>query len=75
MSTTATRLKTDALCWTMTVEQLRQNEDIKEFYLGLILVGERKSCRDIKRYKRRKRWLGWWKINFSESQLLNFTIS
>ena len=41
-----------------TVEQLRQNEDIKEFYLGLTQVGERKSYRDIKHYKRRKRWLG-----------------
>jgi len=40
------------------VEQLRENEDIKEFYLGLTQVGERKSYRDVKHYKRRKRWLG-----------------
>ena len=39
-------------------DQLMQNEDIKEFYLGLSQVGERKSYRDVKRYKRRKRWLG-----------------
>jgi branched-chain amino acid transport system ATP-binding protein len=39
-------------------EQLRENEDIKEFYLGLNTSGERKSYRDIKHYKRRKRWLG-----------------
>jgi branched-chain amino acid transport system ATP-binding protein len=39
-------------------EQLAENEDIKEFYLGLTQVGERKSYRDIKHYKRRKRWLG-----------------
>lgn len=39
-------------------EQLRENEDIKEFYLGLTQVGERKSYRDVKHYKRRKRWLG-----------------
>jgi len=39
-------------------EQLRQNADIKEFYLGLTQVGERKSYRDVKHYKRRKRWLG-----------------
>lgn len=39
-------------------EQLSQNEDIKEFYLGLTQVGERKSYRDVKHYKRRKRWLG-----------------
>jgi branched-chain amino acid transport system ATP-binding protein len=39
-------------------DQLRQNADIKEFYLGLTQVGERKSYRDVKHYKRRKRWLG-----------------
>ncbi len=41
-----------------TAEQLKENEDIKEFYLGLTQVGERKSYRDVKHYKRRKRWLG-----------------
>jgi branched-chain amino acid transport system ATP-binding protein len=41
-----------------TSEQLAGNEDIKEFYLGLTQVGERKSYRDVKHYKRRKRWLG-----------------
>jgi len=39
-------------------EQLRENEDIKEFYLGLNQLGERKSYREVKHYKRRKRWLG-----------------
>jgi branched-chain amino acid transport system ATP-binding protein len=38
--------------------QLMENEDIKEFYLGLNQLGERKSYRDVKHYKRRKRWLG-----------------
>lgn len=38
--------------------QLRENADIKEFYLGLTQVGERKSYRDVKHYKRRKRWIG-----------------
>jgi branched-chain amino acid transport system ATP-binding protein len=38
--------------------QLAENEDIKEFYLGLTQVGERKSYRNVKHYKRRKRWLG-----------------
>jgi branched-chain amino acid transport system ATP-binding protein len=33
------------------------NEDVKEFYLGLSGVGQRKSYRDAKHYKRRKRWL------------------
>jgi len=36
---------------------LRENPDIKEFYLGLTEVGARKSYRDVKHYKRRKRWL------------------
>ncbi|MES2360727.1 MAG: ABC transporter ATP-binding protein [Pseudomonadota bacterium] len=39
-------------------EQLRANEDIREFYLGVSHSGERKSYRDIKHYRRRKRWLG-----------------
>ncbi|MFQ5897804.1 MAG: ABC transporter ATP-binding protein [Candidatus Methylomirabilia bacterium] len=38
-------------------ETLQNNEDIKEFYLGLSEVGARKSYRDIKHYRRRKRWL------------------
>ncbi len=38
--------------------ELAENEDIKEFYLGLTQVGERKSYRDVKHYRRRKRWLG-----------------
>jgi branched-chain amino acid transport system ATP-binding protein len=38
-------------------EKLKYNEDIKEFYLGLSQVGERRSYREVKHYKRRKRWL------------------
>lgn len=38
-------------------EQLRNNEDVKEFYLGLGGEG-RQSFRDVKHYRRRKRWLG-----------------
>ena len=41
-----------------TAEELLQNEDIKEFYLGLNLSGGRRSYRNAKHYKRRKRWLG-----------------
>ena len=37
-------------------KSLRENEDVKEFYLG-IAEGKRKSFRDVKHYKRRKRWL------------------
>ena len=35
---------------------LRENEDVKEFYLGMG-GSDRKSFRDVKSYKRRKRWL------------------
>jgi branched-chain amino acid transport system ATP-binding protein len=38
-------------------EKLKDNEDVKEFYLGLSKVGTKKSYKDIKHYKRRKRWL------------------
>ena len=40
-----------------TPDVLKDNEDVKEFYLGLTEVGKRKSYRDVKHYKRRKRWL------------------
>jgi branched-chain amino acid transport system ATP-binding protein len=38
-------------------QTISDNEDIKEFYFGLSGVGQRKSYRDVKHYKRRKRWL------------------
>jgi len=38
-------------------DDLRANADVREFYLGLTEVGSRKSYRDVKHYKRRKRWL------------------
>lgn len=38
-------------------DNLRENADVREFYLGLTEVGSRKSYRDVKHYKRRKRWL------------------
>ena len=38
-------------------EKLLGDEDVQEFYLGLHGEGERKSFRDVKHYKRRKRWL------------------
>ncbi|WP_153392798.1 ABC transporter ATP-binding protein [Ornithinicoccus halotolerans] len=37
--------------------EMRENPDVKEFYLGLGEEGGRKSYRDVKHYKRRKRWL------------------
>ncbi len=39
-------------------DKLKGNEDVKEFYMGLSQVGEKKSYREVKHYKRRKRWLG-----------------
>jgi branched-chain amino acid transport system ATP-binding protein len=39
-------------------DKLRDNEDVREFYLGLSAVGSRKSYREVKHYRRRKRWLG-----------------
>ncbi|MEW5908808.1 MAG: ABC transporter ATP-binding protein [Thermodesulfobacteriota bacterium] len=40
-----------------TAEKLKENPDIKDFYLGMTDLGGRKSFRDVKHYKRRKRWL------------------
>ena len=40
-----------------TPARLRENHDVQEFYLGLANDGERRSYRDVKHYKRRKRWL------------------
>lgn len=39
-------------------DELKANEDVREFYLGLDREGGRKSFRDVKHYRRRKRWLG-----------------
>ena len=36
---------------------LKNNEDVKEFYIGLTTIGTKKSYREVKHYKRRKRWL------------------
>jgi len=38
--------------------KLRDNQDVQEFYMGLSEVGQRKSYREVKHYRRRKRWLG-----------------
>jgi len=39
-------------------ESLRENEDVREFYMGLSAKGSQKSYREVKHYRRRKRWLG-----------------
>jgi ABC-type uncharacterized transport system ATPase subunit len=38
-------------------ERLRGNPDVREFYLGLTELGARRSYRDVRHYRRRKRWL------------------
>ena len=38
-------------------QKLMENEDVREFYLGLNTDAERQSFADVKHYKRRKRWL------------------
>ncbi len=41
-----------------SAQALAENPDVKEFYLGMAAVGEgKKSYRDVKHYRRRKRWL------------------
>ena len=40
-----------------TAAELADNPDVKEFYLGLGETGHRRNYRDVKHYKRRKRWL------------------
>jgi branched-chain amino acid transport system ATP-binding protein len=37
--------------------ELKDNPDVKEFYMGLTQTGGRKSFKDVKSYKRRKRWM------------------
>lgn len=41
-----------------TRDELQGNQDVQEFYLGLGASNERVSYRDVKHYRRRKRWLG-----------------
>ncbi len=38
-------------------EKLRDNEDVREFYMGLSSRGSHKSYREVKHYRRKKRWL------------------
>ncbi|MEN6490289.1 MAG: ABC transporter ATP-binding protein, partial [Smithella sp.] len=40
-----------------TAKDLSENPDVKEFYLGMAASGIAKSYKDVKSYKRRKRWL------------------
>jgi branched-chain amino acid transport system ATP-binding protein len=38
-------------------KELKNNPDVKEFYMGITQGGGRKSFKDVKSYKRRKRWM------------------
>jgi branched-chain amino acid transport system ATP-binding protein len=49
-------LETGRVVMDGPAQSLRENEDVKEFYLGMA-EGSRRSFRDAKSYKRRKRWL------------------
>jgi branched-chain amino acid transport system ATP-binding protein len=49
-------LETGRVVMDGAAPELAQNEDVKEFYLGLSTAG-RRSFRDVKHYRRRKRWL------------------
>jgi branched-chain amino acid transport system ATP-binding protein len=40
-----------------TADKLAADPDVREFYLGVGGTGETRGFRDIKHYKRRKRWL------------------
>ncbi len=51
-------LETGRIVMDGAAASLRENEDVREFYLGAgAASGERKSYRDVKSYRRRKRWL------------------
>ena len=49
-------LETGRVVMDGPAQSLRENEDVKEFYLGMS-EGSRRSFREVKSYKRRKRWL------------------
>ena len=52
----ATFSNPDGWCWMAKAPNCAKNEDVKEFYLGVGGEG-RRSFRNVKHYKRRKRWL------------------
>lgn len=55
---TAYVMETGRIVMEGTAEEIRSNEDVREFYLGLNTEGTRNSFREVKHYRRRKRWLG-----------------
>jgi branched-chain amino acid transport system ATP-binding protein len=57
LATTGYVLENGRVVLDGTADFLKNNEDVKEFYLGLSQVGKKKSYREVKHYRRRKRWL------------------
>jgi branched-chain amino acid transport system ATP-binding protein len=49
-------LETGRVVFDGEAEALRANEDVREFYLG-VADGQRRSFKNVRTYKRRKRWL------------------
>ena len=50
-------METGKVVMDQPAQELLQDEDVREFYLGMGVEGSAKSFRDVKHYKRRKRWL------------------
>ena len=50
-------METGKIVMDKPAAELLDDDDVREFYLGLGAEGAAKSFRDVKHYKRRKRWL------------------
>lgn len=50
-------LENGRIVLTGPADKLKDNEDVKEFYMGISSSGSQKNYRDVKHYRRRKRWL------------------
>ena len=57
ISTYAYIMETGKIVLEGPSEELKNNPDVKEFYMGVTQGGGRKSFKDVKSYKRRKRWM------------------
>ena len=57
ISTYAYIMETGKIVLEGPSEEVKNNPDVKEFYMGITQGGGRKSFKDVKSYKRRKRWM------------------
>jgi len=57
ISTYAYIMETGKIVLEGPSEELKNNPDVKEFYMGVTQGGGRKSFKEVKSYKRRKRWM------------------